>query len=139
MAIFFVPRHCISCCDDVFCAMALYFVPWQCSSCCNHVFGAAAKLFVLRRISSCCGKALCATAKLFVPWQSSLCRSNKMMHCGIVWHCSLCRGLCHGKKRCAVALHSIPCMKKGCCCVPQHVASCSTVILCAAAKSVLPW
>jgi len=135
-AIFFMPQHCILCCDDVFCAMvhaaAKLFVPQQSYSCLGKV--------------SCCSKPLHAAASLFMLWQTSLCHGNRMTCCGIALHCSLCRSSCRSKKQCAAALHGIPrhhffvpWQKMTCCCIPWHVLLCRGIVLCAAAMFLVAW
>jgi len=127
-AILFVPWHCISCCGKGFCAVALCFVPWQCYSCHDHVL-CAATLYL------CHSVVLCAAMLFFVLQQEN----------EVPWHCGH-HSLSRGKKQHATALHSISChcffvpwQETTHCCIPWHVASCHSIVLCAMAKFVMPW
>jgi len=112
---------------------------WCC--CHSHILCAVASHFVLQQWFLCHGVVLHAVAVLFSlqPW--SLCRSilqHAMVLCYMLWCHSLCHGKrrkCHGivwhhsfsliKKRCAVALHIIPCH---CFFVPQQETTCCCIL-----------
>jgi len=84
---------CCWCHGHILHAVALHFVLWWCFLCCG----------------SCRGKPLHAVAKLFVLWQSFVLQQTSLCCSGIALHHSSCCSLCCGEKRCAAALHGVPC------------------------------